>query len=189
MRKFLSGLFPKARQRGQIFLELAVVLPVIVLLIGTAAMLFVFTVKTYRNTAADAELYAEIRIAMERIVEDAIRSKTFVIEPGTLSATRGSRLTLQRTRTGGSNEDEVTYFLRDDATLILPGGMSRARLCRNATNAPVVGGSNHGEVMITKFACRQKGRRLRVELTGQSAVTRRTYSLATEIFFPGQSMP
>ena len=165
---------------GQVFLEFAVALPALTLLIVITVTTFIFCIKCYRNNLANLELQSEVRIAAERIVEDALRSKTFAIEKGTLSQTPGSRLLLKRVHTGTTGiEEEVTYFLRDDAS------GKEARLCRNAYNAPITGADNHSEVTITNFTCTQKGKCLRVEITGKSAVTDKTFSLVTGIYFAG----
>ena len=173
MRNDLNGFFRSRfhSERGQVLLETVVTLPMIALLIGTALALLIFSVRFYRQNMADIELQSEIRLAMERIVEDASRSRSFSLEPV------GSRLVLRRVHTGAvGSEDEVAYFLRDDV------GTGAVRLCRNATNAPITGASRYGEVTITRFSCRRVGSRLRIELAGKSLVTKRTFSLNTEIF-------
>ena len=165
------------RERGQIFAETAIALPLIAALIVTVIGLFGFSWRFYRQNMADIELQSEIRLAMERIVEDASRSRSFVVESGTLSQIRGSRLTFRRVNTGvAGSENEVTYFLRDDASGV------ETRLCRNASNAPITGASKYGEVTVTKFVCARDGARLRVELTGRSKLTGRDFSLCTEIY-------
>ncbi len=166
-------------EKGQFLAEAAISLPILALLFMAAAGMFWQVWQTYRHETRATELSAEIRTATERIAEDAARSSKFaVIKNYGVGGGNFDRVYFYREHDSGVGaEDTVSYFVHR------PASSPSIKLCRNETTMPITGDNSEGEVTITRFNCSAFGRRLRVEISGETPADGQKFSLVAEFFF------
>ena len=154
--------------RGFLLMELAVSLPIFVLLLSFLAFAVVWSWRSYQNEIADAELRQEMQIAAARIVESAL-----------LSDHIGER---QR---GGYEMEQETYGAQISRGARERYWLSDGRLVLNAVTSPITGAFSGAGVHIKAFSVREDAlhpRLYHIEMRGMSMVTGRTYSLATSVY-------
>lgn len=150
-------------ERGFLLMELAVTLPIFVLLLTFLAFALLWSWRSYQHEIADAELQQEMQIAAARIVESALCSDHIG---------RQGRLYGMRQRV----EEPISldqYWLND------------GRLVYNAVTAPVTGGFVGARVHIDAFSVEEDLRYPRlyhIKMTGTSVVTGHSYSITTSVY-------
>ncbi len=150
--------------RGFLLTELAVSLPIFVLLLTFLAFALAWSWRSYQQEVADAELRQEMHIAAVRIVESALLSDYI------RQRQRGIYEMRQSTR---DHEPFDRYWLSD------------GRLVFKTVTFPITGSFDRAGVHITSFSIREDDDRPRlyhIELTGESTVTGHRYSLATSVY-------
>ena len=150
--------------RGFLLTELAVRLPIFVLLLTFLAFALAWSWRSYQQEVADAELRQEMHIAAVRIVESALLSDYI------RQRQRGIYEMRQSMR---DHEPFDRYWLSD------------GRLVFKTVTFPITGSFDRAGVHITSFSIREDDDRPRlyhIELTGESTVTGHRYSLATSVY-------
>lgn len=150
--------------RGFLLTELAVSLPIFLLLLTFLAFALAWSWRSYQQEVADAELRQEMHIAAVRIVESALLSDYI------RQRQRGIYEMRQSTR---DHEPFDRYWLSD------------GRLVFKTVTFPITGSFDRAGVHITSFSIREDDDRPRlyhIELTGESTVTGHRYSLATSVY-------
>lgn len=150
--------------RGFLLTELAVSLPIFVLLLTFLAFALAWSWRSYQQEVADAELRQEMHIAAARIVESALLSDYI------RQRQRGIYEMRQSTR---DHEPFDRYWLSD------------GRLVFKTVTFPITGSFDRAGVHITSFSIREDDDRPRlyhIELTGESTVTGHRYGLATSVY-------
>ena len=150
--------------RGFLLTELAVSLPIFVLLLTFLAFALAWSWRSYQQEVADAELRQEMHIAAVRIVESALLSDYI------RQRQRGIYEMRQSTR---DHEPFDRYWLSD------------GRLVFKTVTFPITGSFDRAGVHITSFSIREDDDRPRlyhIELTGEGTVTGHRYSLATSVY-------
>lgn len=150
--------------RGFLLTELAVSLPIFVLLLTFLAFALAWSWRSYQQEVADAELRQEMHIAAVRIVESALLSDYI------RQRQRGIYEMRQSTR---DHEPFDRYWLSD------------GRLVFKTVTFPITGSFERAGVHITSFSIREDDdhpRLYHIELTGESTVTGHRYSLATSVY-------
>ena len=152
------------RARGFLLMELAVTLSVFALLLTFLAFALMWSVRSFRQELADAEMEQEMQIAAARIVESALLSDHIGERQRGVFEMRQWALT-------GVPLDR--YWL-SDKNLVL-----------NAATNPITGAFEGAGVHITAFSVEEDvhvPRLYHIELRGESTVTGRTYSIATAVY-------
>lgn len=150
--------------RGFLLTELAVALSVFALLLTFLAFALMWSVRSFRQELADAELEQEMQIAAARIVESALLSDHID------ERQRGIYEMRQWARTGAALD---RYWLSDE------------NLVLNAATNPITGAFEGAGVHITAFCVEEDvhvPRLYHIEMRGESTVTGRTYSIATAVY-------
>ena len=150
--------------RGFLLTELAVSLPIFVLLLSFLAYAIVWSWRSYQDEIADAELRQEMQIAAARIVESALLSERV------RERQRGVYEMRQRMQ---DHVPHDRYWLSD------------GRLVLNTVTWPITGSFEGAGVHIKTFSIQEDPlhpRLYHIEMTGESVVTGRTYSLATSVY-------
>lgn len=150
--------------RGFLLTELAVSLPIFVLLLTFLVFALAWSWRSYQQEVADAELRQEMHIAAVRIVESALLSDYI------RQRQRGIYEMRQSTR---DHEPFDRYWLSD------------GRLVFKTVTFPITGSFDRAGVHITSFSIREDDdhpRLYHIELTGESTVTGHRYSLATSVY-------
>ena len=156
-------------ERGLLLTELAVSLPIFVLLLTVLTFVFAWGWRTYQHEIADAELRQEMQIAAARIVESALLSDQI------RERQRGVYEMAQNANTSAADSGQP----RDKYWLT--GG----QLVYNYASFPMTGAFSGAGVHITSFSVQPDPRAPRlyhVEMTGVSMVTGRAYQLATAVY-------
>lgn len=150
--------------RGFLLTELAVALSVFALLLTFLAFALMWSVRSFRQELADAELEQEMQIAAARIVESALLSDHIG------ERQRGIYEMRQWARTGAALD---RYWLSDE------------NLVLNAVTNPITGAFEGAGVHITAFSVEEDVHvpcLYHIEMRGESTVTGRTYSIATAVY-------
>lgn len=158
---------PHPRQRdesGVLLMELAVSLPVFVLLLTFLSFALAWSWRSYQQEIADAELRQEMQIAAARIVESALSS----------SRIRERQRGVYEMRQDAKSGEALDRYWRSDTQLVL-----------NAVTAPITGSFVGAGVQITAFSIVEDARYPRlyhITMTGVSTVTGRTCRLETSVY-------
>ena len=153
-------------ERGYLLMELAVSLPIFVLLLTFLAFALVWSWRNYRYEIADAELQQEMQIVAVRIVESALTSDHVRQRRKGFYEMRQA----VKERGGGSLDQ---YWIND------------GRLFYKAVTGPITGGFVGARVYIDAFLVQEDPlypRLYHIEMTGTSTVTGRTYSISTSVY-------
>lgn len=150
--------------RGFLLTELAVSLPIFVLLLTFLAFALAWSWRSYQQEVADAELRQEMHIAAVRIVESALLSDYI---------RQRQRGIYEMRQSMQDHEPFDRYWLSD------------GRLVFKTVTFPITGSFDRAGVHITSFSIREDDdhpRLYHIELTGESTVTGHRYSLATSVY-------
>ena len=150
--------------RGFLLTELAVSLPIFVLLLTFLAFALAWSWRSYQQEVADAELRQEMQIAAARIVESALLSDRI---------RERQRGVYEMRQLLSNQEAKDRYWLSD------------GRLVFKTVTFPITGSFDRAGVHITSFSIREDDdhpRLYHIELTGESTVTGHRYSLATSVY-------
>lgn len=176
MRNLLRvfGLSKSFNERGFVFLELAVGLPFIVVLLWTMSSLFANTWNKGKSAMADFILQQEMESAMARIVD--VARIAYKVEP----------------RANGM----MFYYYEMDSSLkptsnsyvffVQGGDMHRGRT--SGVNNPITGNDNFSNTMVTKFYCSQipgHDKLLKIRIEAMSNISRHKVMLTTTVFMKG----
>lgn len=159
---------PRRGETGIVLMELAVSLPLFVLLLSFLAFALAWSWRSYQCEVADAELRQELRIAFSRVVEDALVSDRI----------RKHWQGGYELRAHAGQNTAVQYWIND------------GKLVRRAASSPITGAFAGANVHITEFTIEPAENKVplyHIRMTGISAATDRTYSLSTKIYLRGSS--
>lgn len=151
-------------ESGAILTELAVSLPVFVLLLTFLAFAVAASWRSYQRQTADAELHQELQIALARVVESALLSDR--INPHW----QGGYDMRQNLLTDRS----MDRYWTDGGKLIL-----------NYASYPITGDFSGAGVDISEFSIVPDGaypRLYRIRLTGKSRRTGRSHTVETAVY-------
>lgn len=168
------------KQRGFILWEAVVVLPLLTVLLLTMTTLFMWSMRLYFTTLADAELEQEVQMALARVREDVAVSMT--VSPLNSSG-QGFKLRRQRNplRTNADSEaGDISYYLHEMT--------GTYKLVRGDADAPLTGDHALAHVTITEFTVHRDenyGDVYKLRLTGKSEVTGHEYTLSTAVYLHG----
>lgn len=154
-------------EAGMLLMELAVGLPVFVLLLSLLAFAVAWSWRSYQREIADAELRQEMQSAFARIVESALLSDR--IEPHF----QGGYEMQRNIETGRM---QTRYWV--DA----------GRLVVNYASFPMTGSFAGAGVHISELSIEQEDAvpLYHIRMTGESVVTGHTYTLETRVYLKGQ---
>ncbi|EKU70487.1 hypothetical protein [Selenomonas sp. F0473] len=161
MRPETSG---RRGESGIILTELAVSLPIFVLLLTFLAFASAWGWRTYRQQAADAELHQEMQIVFARVVESALLSDR-------IGKSWQNGYEMRRNLLTGRPLDR--YWV-DEGQLVLNHG-----------SFPLTGAFAGAGVHISEFVVEEDAvlpRLYHIRMTGESTVTGHTCTLATAVY-------
>ena len=185
----MRPMFIRINERGFIFAELAIGLPLIILMLWSMGHLFVGTWTTCRNLIADLTLQMEVRDAMSRIVDD-MRSARKLSWDGTLTI--------------NSYFDGNDEILEDDTKVVArrpifytrdwetdDDGKNRIHLYRKrqkfaANDQPLTGQDMLSKTHVMQFSCvEEKPRLWRITLKARSDVSGHEFMIKTAVYAEG----
>ena len=180
-RNLLLHKIKKSDERGFVFLEIVIGLPLIIMLILSMNHIFVNTWKQCKYMIADFVLQQEMESAMVRIIDDARTAYDTDIKYGKLTfkhhkITKASYLE----ETDETKEGKPWYKSKE------VNGTDK--IYRNGESSPITGDSFLSGTDITlKIDPRPKDKPnlLYIKLAGKSKVTKHTIVLVTEVFMKG----
>lgn len=196
------------KQSGFVFLELAIGLPLIIMLVWTLSGLFVGTWKNCRDMIADFTLQMEVNDAMIRIVDDmrtasridkpradqiVIHSNVFETSSGKIQETD----TVKNTINEDAADPDDTTFLSARRPIVYwcvarASDSTKRYIYRQrrtgAKSNPITGGDILSDVHITKFDVVEEEENLwSITIEGISNVSGHSYELKTKVFLEGAS--
>ena len=184
----MRPMFTRINERGFIFAELAIGLPLIILMLWSMGHLFVGTWRTCRDLIADLTLQMEVRDAMSRIVDD-MRSARHLEEYSNgvkidSYLISGSEIT--KTVEPGAENRLPIYYYRDQNP---DGRFCIYRQRRNgAKSDPITGGDILSDVSIERFKCGKiegKARLWTVTIEAVSLISNHRFRLQTAVYAGG----
>lgn len=165
-------------ERGFIFAEFAIGLPLIALMLWSMAHLFSSTWTTCRNLIADLTLQMEVRDAMLRIVDD-MRTAQNISKDGGILIIRIA------TAEDISGNQQPIFYMRDQN----PDGhfcIYRQRTKINDGNHPITGGDLLSKTNVIQFSVVEEKTRLwRVTIKARSEVSGHEFTLKTAVYAGG----
>jgi hypothetical protein len=153
------------RESGFSLLELLITLPVIVALLLSCSMAFLWGIKSYAAIMSDWELQNQVRIPMEAIVRDLayaervrpLGKKLYILCRATSETPQWVEYTI--------TASEMPKITRDQQ--------------------PMTGESSLGNIRILRFDYRiEKTRTVYLEIMGENLLTRHTFRLETAVTLP-----
>lgn len=177
-RSLLINKTKKFDERGFVFLELVIGLPLIIMLILSMNHIFVNTWKQCKYMIADFVLQQEMESAMVRIIDDA--KTAYDVELQTIPSPT-IRFWHHKI------DDYVKLEETDETKKNKPWYKSKnGKIYRNGESSPITGDSFLSETIITLYPDpKLKNNVLYISLTGTSEVTRHRIVLVTEVFMKG----
>ncbi len=160
-------------ERGMIFLDMVISLPMLVLLLAGVAAVTAMAFRSAFFLMADSELEQEIQMAVRQVADDArnsyeIRNSS---EKYMFKQYRGAD-------DKGTGTYNVSYWVNVTHDKI-------HKLVWKDASRPLTGNHALAGVDITEFSCRKLAPRLvEVRLTGRSLVTGHRYTLKTAVYGP-----
>jgi len=155
-------------EAGMLLMELAVGLPVFVLLLSLLAFAVAWSWRSYQREIADAELRQEMQMAAARIVESALLSD-HIREYMT-----GVYEMRQKVRRGDQSEQALDrYWLRN------------GRIVLNYASFPITGSFAGAGVSVSAFSITPdlwNPRLYHIAITGTSTATGRTHRIETSVY-------
>ena len=185
-------------QRGFIFLETAISLPIISMILVSTTMIFWQGWKLYRAEVADWILQEEIFHAMQHITEHVSEAQGYrqangIFQNGVTISTLANGFDRLEIRAGIIHRVNTTalYERKVESTVYIVDldGENNFQLYADSTKEPLTGRNVLlGRVAITKFKCiLKRPDLLRIELRGKSWKSKHEYEISTEIFL--KNMP
>ena len=185
-------------QRGFIFLETAISLPIISMILVSTAMIFWQGWKLYRAEVADWILQEEIFHAMQHITEHVSEVQCYKKADGTFQtgltiSTLANGFDCLEIKAGIIQKANSTalYDRKVETTTYIVDldGEMNFQLYADSTKQPLTGRNVLlGRVAITKFKyILKRPDLLRIELRGKSWKSKHEYEISTEIFL--KNMP
>ena len=177
-RNLLLHKIKKSDERGFVFLELVIGLPLIIMLILSMNHIFVSTWKQCQYIIADFVLQQEMETAMVRIIDDARTAYDVKVKniPYSTIYFRHHKI-----------DDYVKLEETDETKEGKPWYKSKnGKIYRNGESSPITGDSFLSETTITLYPePKLKNNVLYISLTGTSEVTGHRMVLVTEVFVKG----
>ena len=185
-------------QRGFIFLETAISLPIISMILVSTAMIFWQGWKLYRAEVADWILQEEIFHAMQHITEHVSEAQGYrqangIFQNGVTISTLTNGFDRLEIKAGIIHRVNTTalYERKVESTVYIVDldGENNFQLYADSTKQPLTGRNVLlGRVEITRFKCiLKRPDLLRIELRGKNWTTKHEYEISTEIFL--KNMP
>lgn len=172
----------RKKQQGAIFLEAALMIPLLAVLIMSAVAIFFWAVRVYFMQLADIELEQEMQSAFQRVVEEALKADD--IQPN------HRRQSVRFYKKQNPLVDAVVpgETFTTDYWLHTQYGLSKLVLGSN--NAPLTGDHALAGVNILEFTVDSDESRPGVyylHMVGKSEVTNHEYSLCTAVYLPAKA--
>ena len=158
-----------AGEDGFLLTELAVSLPIFMLLLTFLAFALVWGWRTYQQQVADAELRQELQIAAARIAETALHSDRI------------------RERYAGMYEmhQQVRLDDRSSGEALERYWLADGRLVHNFASFPMTGSFAGAGVHVSSFSIAPDAEHPRlydIKITGTSTATGRSYTVETSVY-------
>ena len=171
-------------ERGFVFLELMIGLPLIVILLWSMNSLFTNSLYKCKYMVADFILQQEMESAMARIVEVAkVAYKAEILSDG--SSVRFYYYKLDKFIDISKIDDENDESTHDRYIYLFKDGKMYRGVKSGATN-PITGDSWLADTNVTSFKCIQKNPKLLyIKLEATSTVSEHNIVLTTEVYMRG----
>ena len=181
-------------EKGFVFLELLIGLPLILMLLWVMSGLFINTWQKCKFAVADFILYQEMQWAMERIVDDTKRAYNVKIDNDRLILTRHK---LEDFNDFEDKDNDITQknILKNNVTSVY--FKSANKIYKGSNNDissgihnPITGGDDLSDTRVNKleFKWVQKpyqSKLLKIELEAKSYISKHSIKLSTEVFIRG----
>ena len=167
-------------QKGIILLEMAVSLPILMLLLTAAVAMLLISVRNYFRVLADAELHQEMQIAFTRMVQDLTEAKYVTpYSQSPLGIEMHKRWYALRDYNGSNDVWSLYWIAEVRGRKKLIWGWDRS--------APMSGDYSLAEVEIYEVAGKEvadcPGLYV-LQLKGRSLFTNHFYNLSTAVYLP-----
>ena len=168
----------KSSERGFVTLELAIGLPLIIVMLGLFSNLFINNWQKCKFIVADFILQQDMESALARIVEDA--RIAYDIKPsnsGELIFKHHTMLSKAKVEnTKETKQGKPWYKLKE------------GKIYRNGESSPITGNDSIAKTYVSKFIFKQipdHSKLLYIRLEAKSLVSNHKLVLATEVFMKG----
>ena len=184
LRKILRA----ADERGFLFAELAIALPLLILLIYSLANLTTKIFEVTRNQVADYVLETEIQDVIERISLDARAAVSFTANNQAVNSDLGGITFFYNTLSDDYRAAGILQESRRYTPNVTGSGKINMILKRRNDNyftTPITGGNFFGDTKVTRFKFSEpRNNVLHVTLEMQSLVSGRKIKISTAFFMP-----
>ena len=181
-------------QRGFIFLETAISLPIISMILVSTAMIFWQGWKLYRAEILQEEIFHAMQHITEHVSEaQGYRQANGIFQNGVTISTLANGFDRLEIKAGIIHRVNTTalYERKVESTVYIVDldGENNFQLYADSTKQPLTGRNVLlGRVEITRFKCiLKRPDLLRIELRGKSWKSKHEYEISTEIFL--KNMP
>ncbi len=172
-KQMRRGSSPHHGERGMIFLDMVISLPMLVFLLAGVAAVVSLAFRSAFFLMADSELEQEIQMAVRQVADDARASYEI--------RNSSERYVFKQYRgvdDKGQGTYQVSYWVNVTNDKV-------HKLVWKDASRPLTGNHALAGVDITEFSCRKLAPRLvEIRLTGRSLVTRHRYTLKTVVYGP-----
>ena len=193
--KILSTMFNRMCERGFIFLELAIGLPLMLMMLWAMAHLFANTWKECRNLIADFTMQLEINNAMQRIVSDLKAASSAKLNGGRLEINSwlyqesANPKIFESKRNAGNEEKRPIYYFHSRTTDATKDYVAIYRQRQDdAKDHPITGEDLLSDVSIRTFKHVEDNDReglWDLEITATSRVSGHKFELRTKVYVRG----
>ena len=180
-------MFTRINERGFIFAELAIGLPLIFMMLWSMGNLFSSTWTTCRSVIADFTLQMEVRDAMSRIVDD-MRTAQHIVWDGKLEIDHyiagNNEIVVSRAASGVPESRRPFFYYRsqnDDGQLCI----YRQRQ-KYAKSDPITGGDLLSKTNVIQFSVNEEKTRLwSITIKARSEINGHEFKLVTRVYAGG----
>lgn len=167
-----------ADEGGYVLLEFLASFPVYIMLLASLFAVWLFSLKSYVVLLGDWELQQEMRLALERIAQDAaLATRIECREPGALHIERFVK----------GEKCSLDYVLREGRKGLPPYISKKASGETYGYSAPqpMTGGRNvFGSLAVVEFRCEKRDGLLLLYLTGENRRTKKRVAFSTAVCLP-----
>ena len=168
----------KSDERGFVALELAIGLPLIVIMLGLFSNLFINNWQKCKFIVADFILQQDMESALARIVEDArIAYDVTLSNSGELTFRHHTMVSKAKVENTEETRDGKPWYKLKDG-----------KIYRNGESSPMTGNDSIARTYVSKFEFKQvpgHNKLLYIRLEARSLVSNHKLILTTEVFMKG----
>lgn len=169
----------RKKQQGAILLEAAWMIPLLALLVMTAASIFLEAVRIYFIQLADIELEQEMQSAFQRVVEEGLKAEDIQPIPHRVGARFVKKQNPLVEQVVQGDDFSTDYWLHKKKGLF--------KLVIGSVDAPLTGDHALAGVTVLDFAADpDEGRPgiYHLHMVGKSEVTNHEYNLCSAVYLP-----